>query len=1477
MASTLESGPAGKSTSKSGALPDAKLAECERFIEAQLGATRGQVKGVEIATATLKLFVGVLAYLSLVVVVDHWLLPGGLGFWTRSLALLTLLGGGGWYLATRVLPLFRKRVNPVYAAYSIEKTQPTLKNSVINFLLLRRERERVSDPIFVAIEQRAASDLQRVPVDGTVDRSGLIRLGYVLVGLVTLVCAYWLLSPKDPWRTFRRVATPWADVAPATRVTIDLVEPGSTRVFQGERVRVTARVRGVRKGEEVTLFWSTADGQNVDQPIAMQPSTEGYTSYFEAEVPGGSGTLQQNTEYYLRAGDAESPRFRLEVVTAPAILVERVEYAYPAYADVQNRVVERQGDLQGIDGTTVTITARANVPIKSAHIDFDADGGRDLPLALSGQVATGSFVLSLNKQGEPQNKNYQVRFLDATGHENPHPVRHTIEVLPDQPPEIEFTEPGQDEVELALNGALPLALRARDRDFKLRRVTIFVEKKGGTKLRSEVLLDEPRGGQFDGSLVFDASSLEPGAVAAGDTIEYWAEARDNRQPVANEAHTVKHRIRLISPVDEAERQRQIAEAEKKAKEAAAREAEQTVAGDDRTGEDEQTPAGEESEVASSTPPDGAEAAKPSTERKDPEREAAEAMEDILAYRDEQSGEQPADDAPPREDQANQPNDQAPDSAEQPQSGDNQPGADQQSGEQGSGDQADSKQKPVDADHSGDDSSKPQDAASKPKPPKSDKPESGSQSGEPQQGDPQEGEEQGSGQSGDKGDESQQSGGESGGESGEQSGEQSGNQSGNQSGEQSGEQSGSQQQGSSGQGKPKPQSGSEGSSGEQSSSAESSSGSGGKPRTGQKPGGSGEGSAEPDSATPDSGATEKPTRTKPGARKPGAKQPKPPSADSGEAGDEEGASADGAAQPGAKPKPKPGSKPTKPDTKPTTGDKPQPGDQPSEDGSAESGAEPGAQQQPGQDPSADSSQEGAGRQGDSAGQSSERQPSTNATEGGSPQQGGKPPAGRKPKKPQQASPQEEGGESPNEAAAEATKPSGGKPKAEKPKPEAGEGESAASSKPQSQDNPGEQGSGAGAGDRSAPPAGEERDKPPSEEEERHDQEATGGDQNNSQGESGAGQQPENHKPSGRMDQQQGTKQKNQQSDSQTDPSNDDVGDNASSPKPHESDSQGAESGDRQGGGQQGGGQKAKKPGTGSAGENTASDQGGGEAEGAGDGNASDQAGNKTEGKQPQQGEGQKTDGAGSSGESSQPQGESGSPSSSGQSGGGSAGRKPPQSTDKPRKPSSPQGQKPAGGSGEQPNKPSQPEAGERGETPQQDQQDSSSGGDVGGTNGAQGAGVNQGDGRPPAPGQSGAAPAQEAMGGEEANAEYARKQTDLVIDSLRDQLADNNVDPELLKKLGWSREDVEKFVRRWEALRKAAGQEGPEGDKAREQYERVISDLNLKRRGVSIRQTAKPDQVNRLRESRGTKPPAEYADQFRAYTEGASKAAAPKGK
>ena len=50
-----------------------------------------------------------------------------------------------------------------------------------------------------------------MPVEATVDRSRLIRAGYVLCAVMALFAAYKIFSPKDPFQTIARVALPWAD------------------------------------------------------------------------------------------------------------------------------------------------------------------------------------------------------------------------------------------------------------------------------------------------------------------------------------------------------------------------------------------------------------------------------------------------------------------------------------------------------------------------------------------------------------------------------------------------------------------------------------------------------------------------------------------------------------------------------------------------------------------------------------------------------------------------------------------------------------------------------------------------------------------------------------------------------------------------------------------------------------------------------------------------------------------------------------------------------------------------------------------------------------------------------------------------------------------------------------------------------------------------------------------------------------------
>ena len=184
-----------------------------QLIDRRLRRTRRQVKSVEVAVGLMTLAVAALAYLLVVVLIDHWVLHGGLSSAERFFLFGLLVVGAGYWIATSILPAALGKVNPIYAAHAIERNKPSLKNSLINFLLFRQQREAVSNVVFNALEQQAVSDLSGVHVESAVDRTRLIRLGYVLIGCLLAFGVYFVLSPKDPFTTVQRVMLPWVDVA----------------------------------------------------------------------------------------------------------------------------------------------------------------------------------------------------------------------------------------------------------------------------------------------------------------------------------------------------------------------------------------------------------------------------------------------------------------------------------------------------------------------------------------------------------------------------------------------------------------------------------------------------------------------------------------------------------------------------------------------------------------------------------------------------------------------------------------------------------------------------------------------------------------------------------------------------------------------------------------------------------------------------------------------------------------------------------------------------------------------------------------------------------------------------------------------------------------------------------------------------------------------------------------------------------------
>ena len=508
----------------------------EVLILRQVETTRRKIATVEIVWRSLALVAGMIAYGLLAAVVDQWIYPHGMPTAVRWLLwIVFVLATVGWIILS-LGPYLVRRIHPVFAAYQVEQAVPTLKHSLISFLLLRGEKDALrSDPlklnVFRGLERNTAQQVSQVSPEVVVDRSAILRTGYVLIALIAIFALLVLLSPKNPLVSAARAVLPWSHISPPSRVKIEVVQPGTAEVLQGDRVVVSALIQGLREGEGARVVYSTADGQAVDQVIPLQPVADKPGRY-ECEL---SPSIQQNTTYRVTAGDAVTPEFLLTVVTPLRVRIHKIEYQFPAYTKLEPRVVENLGDIQAIEGTEVTIHAEAPEPLRSAEITMEGDQRGTLRMVVEEKQARAAMRLRLNKVGSSLREYsvYSIRAESRNGRPSVDPVKYTIEVIPDMPPAARWESPRETRVTVPVNGSLPLRIKAEDPDFGLQQIVLTIESLG-KKVTQEILLDRAKGdayrGEFSGEYLFVPSKL---GLATGDLALCRVEVADNREPTSN--------------------------------------------------------------------------------------------------------------------------------------------------------------------------------------------------------------------------------------------------------------------------------------------------------------------------------------------------------------------------------------------------------------------------------------------------------------------------------------------------------------------------------------------------------------------------------------------------------------------------------------------------------------------------------------------------------------------------------------------------------------------------------------------------------------------------------------------------------------------------------------------------------------------------------------------------------------------------------
>ncbi|HVJ86467.1 MAG TPA: hypothetical protein VM452_12535, partial [Caulifigura sp.] len=550
-----------------------RFVEFDEFIDYQLTKASRSIQSTDVLVGVVGLALGLTVYLFVFILADHWLISGGLGTVARGLYWLVGAVAMGYWVATRLLKPLNSRVNVLFAAKAIEKTQPGLKSSLLTLTDLKQAGRATSGAIKGSLEKRAAVGLSKADVEEAVDRSALMKCSYVLLFLLAVFCGYALVSPKSILQSAWRALVPFSATGVATKTRIDNVSPGDTEVPALSHLDVEVEVSG-QAPKEATLYYTTADRAFVDEAVPLRDSGEGLRRYRGTLIGTDGRGLRQNLTYYVTAGDATSKTYAVTVVQSPSAVVDSVAYEYQPYTGLANKE-EPGGAIDAWEGTRVTVHATANQRVKSATVlfsdteDTSVKAEEQSMLISDGTKLKASWVLAFRPDREASfPKFYRVQLKTEDGHEDPQPTLQPLNIRHDLPPKAEIVFPKSD-LQAPVNATIPIAYRASDPDFKLRSLVLNLEHDGKILPVSPRLFDGPPDEESrEGTFKLKLKDLN---LAAGSRLTYWLEARDNFMPFGersgNKTLTPRLNIDLVEPQPPAQAQQQEKAADAQAQEA----------------------------------------------------------------------------------------------------------------------------------------------------------------------------------------------------------------------------------------------------------------------------------------------------------------------------------------------------------------------------------------------------------------------------------------------------------------------------------------------------------------------------------------------------------------------------------------------------------------------------------------------------------------------------------------------------------------------------------------------------------------------------------------------------------------------------------------------------------------------------------------------------------------------------------------------
>ncbi len=394
-----------------------------------------------------------LLFLVLFLTLDAWVHFGPAGRWS-GFAFTTVALATGLALSWRA---WRPEISEASMARRIEQASGTGGNVLISAVQFDRSLPADS-PLRAALFSEMNDPFPGVRWEAVFDLRRLRRLGYTLGAVCLVIFAWAAVKPKSFANSAARIFLPASNIAPLTRTKIEGVIPGNDTVTHGREVALAATLAG--EVPKTAWVYYREQGSSWQKALMQHEAGRPEFSFTWNEV-------KQPYEYYIAAGDAQSPTYAIQVRPKTAIKTRTAEIQPPAYTHLPKQTVSDFSVLQNVTpGSKVSVamefnnavsTMKAiddqgnNVSVTGGKISVRSEGVPDgqVPEPLeAGKVSDTRWTVAAPITA---NRTVKLEFQDALGATDQSVLQ--ISVQPDEPPKVVVSEPVEGRELTAAKGA----------------------------------------------------------------------------------------------------------------------------------------------------------------------------------------------------------------------------------------------------------------------------------------------------------------------------------------------------------------------------------------------------------------------------------------------------------------------------------------------------------------------------------------------------------------------------------------------------------------------------------------------------------------------------------------------------------------------------------------------------------------------------------------------------------------------------------------------------------------------------------------------------------------------------------------------------------------------------------------------------------------------------------------------------------------